>query len=139
MAAPPAPRLPGETISRSGTTNPQMHLANFALPASRGDYGAGAVELMGRGNVFIALIEFDREAVDTPMYQQQQGLPKLRAGDFHPHAQQRLLPGMCGTQFFLNERQRAFSLYVVLGSWSHRRGLVDLVNEAVGGISIGRR
>jgi len=34
---------------------PILHLANFPLPAERGDYGGGAVEQMGSGGIFISL------------------------------------------------------------------------------------
>jgi hypothetical protein len=136
VLAPPAPRLDGDRVPRSGTTNPQVHLANFALPSRRGDYGLGAVELMQRGHIFIALVEFDREAASTAMYQNVRGLPSPSAGDFHPHAQQRVLPGMCGTQMFFNDRGRALCLYVVLGSWSLRRPLVAKTNVALAGVTI---
>ena len=45
----------GDTpISRSGTTNPLVHMANFALPVHRGDFGQGATQLMRSNHVFIA-------------------------------------------------------------------------------------
>ena len=36
-----------------------LHAANFSLPAERGDYGSGAVEIMDRNGIFAALVEFD--------------------------------------------------------------------------------
>ena len=52
-----SPRRPGTpprtAAARTGwpgeQTQPVVHLANFALPAQRGDYGSGAVEIDGRG------------------------------------------------------------------------------------------
>ena len=38
---------------------PILHAADFPLPAVRGDYGSGAVEIMGPNHVFLSLIEFD--------------------------------------------------------------------------------
>lgn len=43
-------------VPMSGLVEPVLHLANFALPEGRGDYGSGAVEVMRGGNVFIALV-----------------------------------------------------------------------------------
>ena len=136
--APVAPRLPGEVISRSGTMNPFAHLGSFALPARRSDYGAEAVEKMKARDVFVALVEFDREAADTPMFARR-GLPTLRMTDFHPSAMQRPMPHMCGAQWFFAEQGRAFCLYVVLGSWVLRRSLVTTASRAVKGIRIGAR
>ena len=52
--------LPDGVSQLFGSTEvvtPIMHMANFPLPAERGDYGGGAVEMMGRGGVFVALLE----------------------------------------------------------------------------------
>ena len=46
------------SVSMSGDVAPVLHLANFALPEGRGDYGSGAVEVMRSGSVFIAFVEF---------------------------------------------------------------------------------
>ncbi|HKY16663.1 MAG TPA: hypothetical protein VJM33_17185 [Microthrixaceae bacterium] len=138
IVAPAAPRLPGETISRSGTMTPFAHLGSFALPARRSDYGAEAVERMKARDVFVALVEFDREAADTPMFARR-GLPALRMTDFHPTAMQRPMPHMCGAQWFFTEQGRAFCLYVVLGSWVLRRSLVTTASRTVKGIRISPR
>ena len=37
---------------------PVVHLANFALPEQRGDFGSGAVDLMGSGHVLLTLFEY---------------------------------------------------------------------------------
>ena len=34
-----------------------LHAASFALPAERGDYGSGAVEVMGGSDVLVCLLE----------------------------------------------------------------------------------
>ena len=43
-------------------TFPVMHAANFALPSRRGDFGSGAVELMGPSDVLVVLFEHDPQA-----------------------------------------------------------------------------
>ena len=45
-----------------------IHLANFALPAERGDFGSGAVELMNSGALMVILFEHGPESVDTPLF-----------------------------------------------------------------------
>ena len=45
-----------------------LHLANFSLPAERGDYGSEAVETMDRNGVFAALVEFDEASVTTMLF-----------------------------------------------------------------------
>jgi hypothetical protein len=88
--------------------------------------------------VFLALVEFDVEAATTAAFARS-GLPKVRLSDVHADAQQRLVQGHCGAQWFFNANGRAFSLFVVLGSWVMRRTLVDTVNRVIPTITIGSR
>lgn len=115
---------PGETDA------PIMHLANFTLPPSRGDWGSGAVEIMKSDNIFIALCEFGPESVGKALFARQ-GLPRVDAADFAPHQLQRTLPGQSGTQYFFTHANRAFCLYVVLGSHARRHELVAEVNAVL--------
>src|ERR1700710_1620641 len=46
-------------------TLPVLHLADFALPAVRGDYGSGAVETMRDNDTFIALLQFGPECLGS--------------------------------------------------------------------------
>jgi hypothetical protein len=103
-----------------------LHLANFALPAQRGDYGSGAVELMSERSVFIALLQFGPECLGTALYASR-GLPSLSPADFDPNALQRRLRGQTGCQRFCTVQGRPFCLYVVLGS---DRLTADLSREA---------
>lgn len=48
-----------------------LHAASFALPAERGDYGSGAVEVMGGSDVLVCLLEHPRQLC---------GIKKLRGG-----------------------------------------------------------
>ena len=120
---------PGESM------NPVLHLANFALPPGRGDFGTGAVETMGARHVFASLLEYDAEEADRPLFAAR-GLPRLTVRDFAPNALQRRLPGQLGTQKFFTEHGRAFCLYVVLGSRQHAPALVDEVHGVVSGVVV---
>jgi len=126
---------PGTTVPISGTVHPVLHLSTVPLPARRGDYGSGVVDIMGRNDIFVCLAEFDAEAGATELFANGE-LPLVRAVDFSPTAQQRVIPGMCGTQRFVNVGGRAFCLYVVLGSWRGRAGLVPLANRAITAIDL---
>ena len=123
------PAGPGET------THPILHAANFGLPAQRGDYGGGAVEIMGSGDVFLALLEFHPDSIGSSLFASAR--PEvLDPGGFSPTSLQRALPGQAGQQAFFSSAGRAFGLYVVLGSWTGRSRLVPMVNDGLGRIGI---
>jgi hypothetical protein len=108
-------------------TYPVVHAANFALPSQRGDFGSGAVELMGSGNVFVVLFEYDEASATTALFSRR-GMPTAHPADFSPRGLQRTLRGQSGVQYFFNETGRAFCLYIVLGSHARRRRLVPMAN-----------
>jgi hypothetical protein len=105
----PDPTAAGES------NNPVLHLANFALPPGRGDFGTGAVEVMGELHAFVSLVEYDAEEAGQPLFAAQ-GVPRLTVADFAANALQRRLPGQLGCQRFFTVNGRPFCLYVVLGS-----------------------
>lgn len=123
----------GETV-----ITPRVHIANFPLPPVRGDFGSGAVERMIDGDVLICLLEESTSAVGSRLHDLQ-GLPQLRAGDFSPHAMQRPLQGQSGCQKFFHVDDRAFVVYVVMGSHHSRVALLDDVNAVAAGIKIPSR
>jgi hypothetical protein len=121
------------------TTNAVMHAANFPLPERREDYGGGAVELMRAGDVLVMLLEFDAEAAATPLFAQRQGLPRrLAPSSFGPNHLQRILPGQAGAQFFFTEAGRAWTLYVVIGSWAHRVALAEQASRLLATVRLDR-
>jgi hypothetical protein len=119
----------------SGRTNPILHLANFALPMTIGDYGGAAVETMTNEHLFIAFVEFSPESAGTELFKPT-GMPKLRADDFDPNCLQHALAGQGGAQKFFTINGRPFCLYVVLGSHKRRVRTVPVVNDAIGGITV---
>jgi hypothetical protein len=113
-----------------------VHAANFILPDGRGDFGSGAVGLMGTGHVFVVLFEYSPESAGTALFQAK-GFPRLlRAEWFTPNQLQRTLPGQAGVQRFFVEHGRPFSLYAVLGSHTNRSALVPMVNDLLNRITI---
>lgn len=113
-----------------------VHLANFALPVDRGDYGSGAVEAMDAGGILIILTEFDATSARTAMFSGRVVPTGLLSDDFSPEALQRRLTGQAGVQRFFRIADRAFGLYVVLGSHRQAGLLVREVNLSLGGIAI---
>jgi len=112
-----------------------LHVANFGLPAERGDFGSGAVELMNSGAILVVLFEHGPESADTALFART-GVPQLTADEFHPQQMQRTLSGQSGRQIFFNEGGRAFCLYVVLGSHRQRNVLVPIVNDLLASLNI---
>lgn len=113
-----------------------LHLANFVLPIDRGDYGSGAVEIMDRGGILIVLMEFDRSSTGTALFAAG-GIPHdLDVADFSGDSLQRRLPGQAGTQQFFHVGDRAFVVYVVLGSGRAAGLLVPEVNRMLDLLSI---
>jgi hypothetical protein len=115
---------------------PVVHLANFGLPEERGDFGSGAVELMGTRDVFMVLFEYEPESATQALFRRK-GMPrKLSTNAFDGSMLRQGLPGQVGYQTFFNEAGRAFCLYVVLGNGSRRAPLVDLVNSVLATVQI---
>jgi len=117
-------------------SHPIIHLANFPLPANRGDYGTGAVERMGPGHIFLALLEFGADCLGTALYAPA-GLPRLTAGQFNPNGMQRRVAGQAGCQYFFTEANRPFCLYAVIGSHRQAVALTKQVNEVLEQIEVG--
>lgn len=106
---------------------PVAHLATFALPGERGDFGSGAVEVMRRGDDFVALVEYGEEEVGTALFPHRPLPRRLDPRDFSAASLQRTIPGQAGLQVFFSTAQRAFCLYAVLGdrddAHRHVRGI----------------
>ena len=129
-------RIFRRTEPGAASTHAVLHAATFPVPHERGDFGAGAVELMGADDVFVTLIEFHPDAAARTLFGTD-GLPRaLRPRDFDPHALQRALPGQAGTQLFFRHEGRAWCLYVVLGSYRNRVPLVARVNELLATVDL---
>jgi len=116
----------GESRSR-----PVLHAATVALPVVRGDFGGGVTGLLSATDLFVSLFDHGPDAVGTPLFADR-GRPRPVPADFSPNRLQRTIPGQSGGQWFFTEGDRAFCLYVVLGSHARR---VELVNRLGGLLS----
>lgn len=120
------------------TTHAVVHIGNFPLPSTRGDFGSGAVEIMRSEDVLVILFEHDPASASTRLFEAK-GIPTVRSEDFDPNRMQRPLPAQSGAQYFFQEGDRAFCLYVVLGSHARRAELVPQVNQVLAGVTIAPR
>jgi hypothetical protein len=126
----------GGPVVFTAQPRPVVHLANFALPEERADFGNGAVELMGDRDVLVVLFEYEPESTRTPLFATR-GMPRtLAPEDFDPSMLRRGIAGHAGYQTFFQEAGRAFCLYVVLGSSARRARLVTLVNAVLATVRI---
>lgn len=114
---------------------PVTHLANFALPPRRGDYGTGAVERMDSRHIFLSLLEFGPECLGTALYASQ-GMPAPRAADFGAANLQRRLAGQAGYQRFFTAHARPMCLYIVLGSHRAAAALCTEVGKVLARIEV---
>ena len=128
-----------DDVGRLGTTNPVLHVASFALPAVRGDYGGGAVEQMGPSDIFVALVEFDPEAAATPLFSAVGMQRPLRTSAFDRSTMHRPLLGASGHQQFFHTRGRAFGLYVALGAHRLRATSVPRADRVLATLAISAR
>jgi hypothetical protein len=120
------PAGPGER------TYPVMHAATVPLPAGRGDYGGGLVELLGPEDVFVGILEFGPEAAGTPLFTTLTAVPGLTPDAYRPRQLQRTILGQAGVQRFFTVAGRAFCLYSVIGSIANRIPLTSRANQLIG-------
>ena len=127
--------LDGDPTDDVTDNKPVLHVANFALPPERGDFGSTAVEAMGRPGVFLAVLEYERAAARSNLFAHR--FPqRLLVREFGPNNLQRPLPGQSGAQRFVRSGGRAFCVYAVLGSHGLRRRLVPELNRVLETIEI---
>lgn len=117
-------------------TPPVLHLTTASLPAVRGDFGSGAVDLLGADDVFVSVVEYGPESVGTALFDTGPLPRRLRAKDFRPDGLQRAIPGQSGLQVFCTEAGRALCLYVVLGAHTNARRLSGVASDALGRVEV---
>ncbi len=120
---------PGET------NHPIIHLANFALPEERGDFGGGVTEYMEGADVLVVVFEYGPASAGTALFARQ-GLPEVSAEHFSAVRLQRTIPGQTGAQLFFSVGGRPFCLYVVVADERYLDALVPHVNAAVAGLEV---
>jgi hypothetical protein len=118
-------------------TYPILHAATVAMPAGRGDYGGGLVELLGPDDLFVSVLEFGPEAASSPLFAALRGVPGLTPDAYRPRQLQRTILGQAGVQRFFTAGGRGFCLYSVIGALANRVPLTARANEILGTIRVG--
>lgn len=125
-----------ELAGLGATLRPVAHLGSFPLPPDRGDFGSGAVELMRDDDVFVALVEYGPDAVDTSLFAQGEVPRRLDPRWFSGASLQRAVPGQVGWQSFFSTGGRAFCLYIVLGEAGVANQLARRVESVLATVEI---
>lgn len=126
----------GDVAGAAAEPRAVLHAATFPLPAGRGDFGSGAVELMRPGDVLVIVFEYRRDSAGQPLFAAQ-GMPMLAPADFSDRTMPRRLPGLLGAQRFFTAAGRAFCVHALIGAKEPAAELIDLVNAVAGRIRIG--
>jgi hypothetical protein len=119
-----------------GVTYPVGQFATFPIPDDIGDFGSGAVTLMGPSDIFATLFEYGPQSVGTALFARQGRPFSLTPADFRRTVLRRALAGQAGTQWFFTESGRCFSFYAVLGSQARGPQLVPLVNQLLSSLTL---
>lgn len=122
-AEPVAPGARLAAAHEQDVTRGVLHACTRAMPADRGDFGSGVVDLLGPDDVFVALVDYGTEVADQGLFEKQ-GVPRLAPSQFAPNRLQRPLPGLSASQHFFSSGGRAFCLFTVIGSHARRMASV---------------
>jgi hypothetical protein len=116
-------------------TLPVLHVSTRPVPDGVGDFGSGAVEVMGPEDVFVALVEYGSDLAGTGLFERQ-GVPRLAPSQFATNRMPREIPGRSASQHFFSAGGRAFCLYTVLGSHGRRMGTVPRAAKVAASLAI---
>ena len=132
--------------TRAGTTEvvgedtgPILHMGNFALPEVRGDFGSGAVDLMGAGHLLVVLVEYGADSVGTALFPTVSAVPRVTGRMFSSQGLQRVQRGQAGAQRFFTLNDRAFCLYAVVGDQREVGTMAPTCNDVTRQISVTAR
>lgn len=128
-----------EVAEDGGVRMPVAHAANFPLPAAMDVFGSQAVDVMGAGDGFVALVEYGPAEVGTALFERR-GVPRrLRPTDFSPNTLNRTLPDQVGMQVFATDGGRAFCLYVVVSGRDRIATTLKGVNTLLSSLEVQTR
>ena len=127
----------GPAAPPGARTFPVLHVATIPLPSNVADYASDAVEDLGPSDSIVVLKEFAPTNAGEVLFGAV-GIPRsIDPDDFAPNALQRRIAGQGGYQHFFHEGERAFCLYVILGSFANRYQVVPNVDRVLASITIG--
>lgn len=118
---------PGEALD-PGSAPIILHAANFPLPPVRSDFGHDLIGQMSLMQLFVALIEYGPDDAGKVLFAHE-GVPDLDVDDLSPGAIMSTSSGQAAVQRFFHVGDRAFSLYVAVGSHRLRSRIVPAVKD----------
>ena len=124
------------TLNDGSVRNVVAHFASFPLPSRRGDFGGGAVDLMGPNDAFISLFDYGRQSAGTALFATEGAPTALDAGHFDRSVLQKPLPAHSGVQRFFTASGRAMCLYIVVGSHIDRAEVLPEINKFLSSLTI---
>lgn len=127
---------PESTLNDGSVRNVVAHFASFPLPSRRGDFGGGAVDLMGPNDAFISLFDYGRQSAGTALFATEGPPTALDAGHFDRSVLQKPLPSQSGVQRFFTAAGRAMCLYIVVGSHIDRAEVLPEINKFLSSLTI---
>ena len=54
---------------QADVTRPVLHACTRPMPADRGDFGSGVVDLLGPDDIFVALVDYGTEVADQGLFE----------------------------------------------------------------------
>ena len=124
------------TLEDGSVRNVIAHFASFPLPPRRGDFGGGAVDLMGPGDAFIALFDYGRQSAGTALFAAAGPPAAIDTGHFDRSVLQKAMPLQSAVQRFFTAGGRAMCLYVVVGSHIDRAEVLPAINRFLASLKI---
>jgi hypothetical protein len=115
---------------------PTLHVANFPLPATDGEFGSVALSTMDANGVFLALTEYAPGLAGRGLFGPRAVTRSLAASDFDSRVMVRTRPGRFGVQRFFTVGSRPFCLHVVVGSLPSVSGLAAGASSILAGLRI---
>jgi hypothetical protein len=125
------PDLPAPAVNL-----PVLHATDKALSTGRSTFAPELAARAGATGVVIVLAEYDPRLANEGLFATQGLSIPIRRTDLHPGAMQVPQPLQEGRQWFVSIRDRAFCLYVVVGTGPGLRDRLALVNETLGTLRI---
>jgi hypothetical protein len=115
---------------------PTLHVANFPLPPTDGEFGSAALSTMGSAGAFLSLTEYAPRLAGRGLFASRAVTRSLAAADFDARVMVRMRAGRSGVQRFFTVGTRPFCLHVVVGSLPSRSELAAGVSSILTGLLI---
>lgn len=124
------------TRRRDPGARPVLHASSMPLPPGRADAGGGVVQHLGRGDVFVGVLEHEPPGDGAPLFAAAGPPLPLSPDWFTPGALQGMRSVQSGAQVFFSLHGRAFSLFAVVGEHARRHRLVPAIDRVLATLAV---